>query len=91
MIHKLEEILQRLRVECGEGNHDEDVSLTGIMLHNIAVVSMLAGRYQESIEYFQSAVDANKKMFGDEHRLIAVSSSLETRCSYISFAPNSQS
>ena len=74
-VQKLQETLQRQRSvrESGEGHGDDDAHLFGITLHNIAVVTTLKGRYQELIDFFQNAVDANKTSFGNDHRLVAVS------------------
>jgi len=86
-LQKLQEIL--MRQQGGEDHDDDDnygddaAFLFGITLHNIAVVAMLAGRYQESIELFQSAVDAKKTSFGNDHRLVAVSHLLKTFSSLI--------
>jgi len=75
VLKKLLEILQR---QSGEGNDEDDddfvedaALLFGITLHNIAVVNMFAGQYQESTYYFKMAVDAKKISFGDDHRLVA--------------------
>lgn len=56
-----------------DSDSDDSIFLCGITFHNIAVVSMLVGRYQESIELFQSAVKAKKNSFGDDHHLVAES------------------
>jgi tetratricopeptide (TPR) repeat protein len=45
----------------------------GITLHNLGVLSILAGRDYESLELFEEAISIKRQAFGKEHPEVAVS------------------
>jgi hypothetical protein len=71
---QIDEALELLRLTCkshklkyGNVHH-----LVGMTLHNIALVSLYAGRYKDSLWYFQEAVSIRVAALGTDHPDVSV-------------------
>ena len=81
----LSETIRELREDLSF-NHNE--CLLGILLHNMAVIQLLAGKGKESIKFFQEAVAVKSSAFGENSLEVAVSYKTKNTKSQMSTSTN---
>jgi len=63
-----DEMLQNQR----ETEHEDNLMLEGLTLHNIGVVHMLSGNFTLAFPAFKEAVRIKRNAFGEDHPEVAV-------------------